>query len=473
MTHRNRTRTVWMSLVILTVLILGVSNLLARPATRIDPHMVDAVSAIDERMIMVVSNESPFQPNSLCASCHMELYEQWATSIHFQAWREPVFQALYSEYVFYLNSRERIEETQETTEEEGLTGRELRRMRWRAAREVTETGGDVSVPIFRVEDIEGQISVQVHGNGLMEEGIYDGKVHVNCMRCHAPGADFTRDKDLFLENNIDGIFCDYCHTIVDYTPTEGYVLYWGHIKQGPRMFATTSSHAIEYSRLSQDSRFCRGCHQYENPWGVNFYNTYDEWFTSEYANPANTIHCQQCHMPTYPGRPSLRGDWRPDVHSHSLGGGHDYDFMLETATVDFTSDVQGSELYLDVDVTNARAGHNYPTSNGMRQLILIVRLKGSAGETLWEGKRVYERVFGDAEGNPTMQNWRATQVLLDTTLLPGEIRTESFVVPMPETDDSLYVTAQLFYRLTPEGVDVGTIYTPSPYRIDFATEFLQ
>jgi len=474
MTQPIRMRTVWMSVVILTVLVLGVSQLLARPATRIIPQNVDAVNAIDERMIMVVSNESPFQPNSLCASCHREFYGQWTSSMHYQAWREPIFQAVYTDYQRYLNNDEMlIMEEEVALEEMGLSGRELRRYRWREAHNSEENAEELEVPVFRIEDIEGEISVQIHGDGLMADGIREGKVFVNCMRCHAPGADFTLDENLYLENNIDGIFCDYCHVIVDYTETEGYVLYWGHIKQGPRMFATTSSHAIEFSRISTESMICRGCHQYENPWGLNVYNTYDEWFDSEYSSPVNTIHCQECHMAPYPGRSSLRGDWRPDVRSHRLGGGHDYEFMLESATVEFTTDQQGDELYIDVDVANARAGHNYPTSNGMRQLILMVRLKGSSGETLWEGKRVYERVLGDINGVPTVNVWDAAQVLSDTTLLPGEIRTESFVCEMPDTDDSLYVTAQLFFRLTPEDLEMGTPYTPNPIRIDFATEFIQ
>jgi len=465
-----------MSIAILMVLVIGASALMARPATRRDPLTIDAVAAIDERQIMVVTNDSPFQPNSLCKSCHMELFEQWSTSMHAQAWRDPVFQAFYNDYYKYLNTEvEAIPEPEVVAEEEGegQSGRELRRQRWEENRTPEEQQEDYEVPIFRSEPIEGEISTQLHGDGLMAEGVIEGKVYMNCMRCHAPGADFTQDANLYLENNIDGVFCDYCHTIVDYTETEGYVIFWGHIKQGPRMTATTSSHAIEYNSLMEDSVYCRGCHQYENPLGFNVYDTYDEWFASEYSNPANTVHCQQCHMTTYEARASWRGDWRPDVHSHAIGGGHDYNFMLETATVDFTTDIQGDELYIDVDVANAMAGHNYPTSNGMRQLVLVVRLKGASDETLWEGKRVYERVLGDADGNATLSPWDATQVLSDSTLLPGEIRTESFVVPMPETTDNLMITAQLFYRLTPEGAEIGTNYLQLPYRIDFATEFLQ
>jgi hypothetical protein len=465
-----------MSLTILAIIVLGVSNLLARPATRIDPLYVDAVTAIDETMQMVVSNDSYFQANSLCASCHMEIYADWSESMHAQAWRDPVFQAMYTDYQRYLMGDEYYIENDEVLgleTEEDLHGRELRRRRWEIAHSASEDIANLEVPVFRIEDIEGEISVQTHGDGLMADGIYNGKININCMRCHAPGADFMMDESLFLENNIDGVFCDYCHTIVDYTETEGYVIFWGHIKQGPRMFATTSSHAIEYNSLYQDSRYCRGCHQYENPLGFNVYNTYDEWFGSAYNNPATRVHCQECHMAPLPGRSSLRGDWRPDIRSHEIGGGHNYDFMLETATVDFTTDIQGDEIYIDVDVTNAMAGHNYPTSNGMRQLILVVRLKGSSNETLWEGTRTYERVVGDEFGNRTFEVHRASQVLSDTSLLPGEIRTESFVTILPDTDDSLYITAQLYYRLTPEVNDIGTEYQLRPVRIDFATEFIQ
>lgn len=471
MTQRTHTRTIWMSLGILVLLLCGVTQLLARPATRVDPINVSAQTAIDERMKMDVNNESPFAPNTLCASCHMEFFSQWSKSRHSQAYREPVFQGIYTRYQLYMASDEMYYSEREV-EMQSLEGRELRRARWQM-RHGAEAEGRTIMPTYNLEPTAGQIGPQTAGDGLMKEGVYDGKIHINCLRCHAPGADFTLDRDLKLENNIDGIFCDYCHTIIDYTATENYVIFWSNIKQGPRMFGTTSSHAIEYSRLSEESRFCRGCHEYTNPWGVKTYNTYDEWFGSSYANPASTVPCQQCHMPTYAGRSSLRGDWRPDVHSHELGGGHVYDFMVDTANVEFTTDVQGDQLYIDADVTNAKAGHNYPSSNGMRQLILIVRLKSVSGETLWEGQRVYERVFADAAGNIAYEPWRITQVLSDTTLLPGETRTESFVTDMPQTDETLYVTAQLFYRLTPEGSDVGTNYTLSPYRIDFSTQFLQ
>jgi len=463
-------RTIWMSLAILVLLVCGVTQLLARPATRVDPLEVDPRSAIDERMKIDVNNDSPFNPNTLCASCHMQFFDQWSKSMHSQAWREPVFQAIYGNYQRYMASDETYF-TPEDVQLQTMHGREYRREAWRLNND--EEGTTSEIPIWNIPENENQIGPQTHGDGLMAEGIYDGKIHMNCLRCHAPGADFTRDSDLYLENNIDGVFCDYCHTIIDYTETEGYVLFWSSIKQGPRMFGTTSSHAIEFNRLIETSRFCRGCHEYTNPWGVKVYNTYDEWFNSSYANPSSTVYCQDCHMPTYGGRTSLRGDYRPDVHGHGMGGGHDYEFMVGSADVEFTTDIQGEDLFIDVNVANNKAGHNYPSSNGMRQLILVVRLKGSSGETLWEGTRVYERVFADADGNETFDPWRITQVLTDTTLLAGETRTESFVAKMPDTDDNLYVTAQLFYRLTPENQNVGTVYAPSPYRIDFSTQFIQ
>ncbi|MFH1676834.1 MAG: multiheme c-type cytochrome [bacterium] len=470
MTQKTRTKTIRMSIFVLVILILGVSQLLARPSTRIDPIEGNAQEAGDERMILSLSNESPFQPTSLCAMCHLQFFTEWTKSMHYEAWRDPIFQAMYTNYERYqLDKKDMYKPPAAPVSTDESTGRPER---WRN-REEENPGKNLTVPVFRIPKKENEISIQIHGDGLVKEGIYGGKVHMNCLKCHAPGADFTKDKDLYLENNIDGIFCDYCHTIVDYTPTEHYVIFWSAIKQGPRQFAATSSHAIEYNQLLGNSIFCQGCHQYENPLGFPVYNTYDEWYHSDYANPASTINCQECHWPKAAGRTGLRSDWRPDVRQHTLGGGHNYDFMLKSAGVEITTDIQGEELYIDVDVTNTKAGHNYPSSNGMRQLLLIVRLKGSSGETLWEGKRVYERVLGDMDGNPTMENWKAYQILTDTTLLPNETRTESFVTTLPTSDDSLYVTAQLFYRLTPEGEEFGTVYMPAPYRIDFATTFIQ
>lgn len=471
MTQSTATRTIWISITVLVLLVLGVSQLLARPATRIDPLDVDAQEALDEEFNFRAAEDTPFAPTSICGSCHLDFHEEWSRGLHFQAWRDPIFQAIYTDYQGYMMSDQMTYLTEQVPDPD-LSGRDLRRERWRM--DHPSAGAEqLEMPVFRIEDNENEISIRTHGDGLMKEGIYDGKIHVNCLRCHAPGADFTMDANLFLENNIDGVFCDYCHTVVDYTESEGYVIFWSAIKQGPRAYGTTSSHAIEYNSLFTNSLFCRGCHQYSNPWGFHVYDSYDQWWNSEYASPGNTISCQQCHMPIAPGRSGLRSDWRPDVHNHTISGGHDYNFMVGSAEVEVTTDVQGEELYIDVDVINAKAGHNYPTSNGMRQLILIVRLKGSSGETLWEGKRVYERVLGNAEGNVTYHPWEATQALTDTSLLPGETRTESFVTTMPATDEELYVTAQLFYRLTPEEADLGTVYMAAAFRIDFATQFLQ
>ena len=499
MIQPTRMRTIWMSLAILVLLVCGVSQLLARPATRVDPIDVQA-EKMDSRMKIDLNNDSLFNPNTLCASCHLDFFSEWTQSMHYQAWRDPIFQGIYSDYRTYMANSE-MYYTEEEQRIMNLKGREKRREMWCYKHQVQKNpktppapptheipasepakkqgipwkGLPTTTPIFNTTSNPGQIGPQIHGDGLMPggDGIRNGKIHMNCLKCHAPGADFLKDEKLLLENNIDGVFCDYCHTIIDYTETEGYVIFWSSIKQGPRMFGTTASHAIEYNRLINESRFCRGCHQYENPWGINIYSTYDEWFKSSYANPASVVTCQDCHMPPMQGRSSLRGDYRPDVHSHRLGGGHDYNFMVGSAKVNLKTDIQGDELYIDVDVNNVKAGHNYPSSNGMRQLVLVVRLKGAADETFWEQSRVYEKVFGDVKGDPTFEPWKMTQILTDTTLLPGEKRTESFVTALPAGDDSLYVTAQLFYRLTPQGKEVGTVYMPSPYRIDFSTQFIR
>jgi hypothetical protein len=141
--------------------------------------------------------------------------------------------------------------------------------------------------------------------------------------------------------------------------------------------------------------------------------------------------------------------------------------MLGTATVDFTADIQGDELYID-RCRQCQGRTQFPTSNGMRQCA-GVRLKGASGET--SGRKEFTSVWRRRRQRDTFPGCDAG--VSDNTLQPGEIRTESFVVPMPETTDNLMITAQLFYRLTPEGAEIGTNYLQLPYRVDFATEFLQ
>lgn len=497
-----RTRTVrpfivFIYLFLIFTALAGISSLLARPAVRIDPTKIgdDFRTLLEpDHLLLVISNESPFKPTSSCRQCHRKHDDEWTNSLHEQAWQDPIFQTFYKSYMDYLESSERIsEETYET-----VMGQEIEKNWTKSERkervafkkeeaekvEVTRKGNTRTyLEYIQQKDplqndfvrLTGeQLGVVIHGEGLLPDGLIDGKVQVNCLRCHAPGADLTHDRDMLLENNSEGVFCDYCHLILERYDDIHYVLNINsQIKQGPYVTTVTSSHAIEPSKLITQSQFCKDCHQYTNPLGINIYNTYGEWFDSDYNTGTNVTTCQDCHMPAYEGRAARNSDVRPEVYDHTFYGGHFNTFLTECATLELESQIEAEEILLDVTVKNERVGHNLPADSPLRELILVIRLKGPEGETLWQGKRVYTRVLGDLAGNPTFEQWRAAQILSDTTLKPSEERVESFTIPRPDVEGSVYVTAQLFYRLTPEEQPNITEFIPKPFRIDNAVHFIQ
>ncbi|MFH1514409.1 MAG: multiheme c-type cytochrome [bacterium] len=498
-----RTRTVrsfivFIYLFLIFLALAGISSLLARPATRVDPTTIadDFRDIIDpDHLLLVISNESPFGPTSSCKQCHRTHYDEWTNSMHYQAWRDPIFQKFYKEYLAYLEGPETIsEDTYEIVmgqEEPKSWTKSERKERLNYAEkekleknDVLRHGNTRTYLEYKTKKdpqknelirlTGNELGVVIHGRGLLDEGLIKGKVNINCLRCHAPGADLTMDKDMLLENNAEGVFCDYCHLIIDRYDDVHYVLSINsQIKQGPYVETVSSSHAIEPSKLITQSQFCKDCHQYENPLGVAIYNNYDEWFASDYNTGTNITTCQDCHMPAYTGRSAKNGDVRPEVWDHTFFGGNSPAFLRECATVDIDSTISTNEIHLEVTVTNERAGHNLPSSSSLRELILIVRLKGPEDETLWQGKRIYTRVYGDVEGNPTHDQWRAAQILSDTTLKSGAEQVEEFTIPKPDVDGSVYVTAQLFYRLTPENQPGIVKNIQAPYRVDNAVHFIQ
>jgi len=502
-TKAVRSFIVFIYLFLILVALAGVNQLMARPATRVDPTRIadDIRDILDpDHLKLVASNESPFKPTSVCRQCHRGHDEEWTNSMHYLSWRDPIFKTFYNQYLSYLGNPEIIsEETYETVmgkvvpppydkgerkerlgyvEEETQAQREvLRHGNLRTYYEYMTLKEVVKDPMIKLTREE--LGIVIHGEGLLPDGLLDGKSQINCLRCHAPGADLTMDKNFILENNSDGVFCDYCHLIIDrYDDIHYVILINSQIKQGPYIQTVSSSHCIEPSKLIVQSEFCKDCHQYTNPLGMQVFNTYTEWFNSDYntggnATGGNITTCQECHMPGYRGRASIVSDVRQEVFDHTFYGGNTPDFLKECATVEVESTIETANILLDVKVKNDKAGHNLPGDSPLRELILIVRLKGPEGETLWQGKRVYRRVYGDLEGNPTFSPWRASQVLSDTTLKPMEERVENFTVPRPDVEGNVYITAQLFYRLTPEDQPNLISNAPKPTRVDHAVHFIQ
>jgi len=457
------------AVVFLLVMVLAaflVESLLARPATRVNPRLEDPNEIVDANLIFVVSNDSPFEQTSNCKQCHRSITEEWYDSMLYFAWRDPLFQEAYEDYIYFLESPEPSPAFIPIVEADEAKARERPGKRKERERPPEEPF-KVELNVLQVrEDVIGQ---ELHGDGkLLPEGIVDNKMQTNCIKCHSPAADFTMDGDMVLESNNEGVFCDYCHLIVDRSE-EGYLIFpLCKIKQGPYMEPVTASHPVEYSSLHTMSEFCS----------------------------------QDCHMPSYRGRASASGDVRENVKSHYFAGGHSRGFMIDAAICDIgeveiteQEDASGGvgayNLTIPIDVINERAGHDFPTGWPLRQMILVVRLKSEDYYGVYSEKKIiYEKVYGDFWGNRSFNMWEITQVLTDNEtwdeegiprgigpLKAGETRVEdiNLVLDAAEYDEfedgDLYVTAQLFYRLTPEGYS-AIADLPSAFRIHADVEYV-
>ena len=217
MSHSKRIAWLVVSLTVVAVMGILVQSALAEPAVRIDPNEVDGQDAASVRD-PVISNPSPYEPVTKCKQCHIELTDQWISSAHGMAYRDRVFRFYYREYQDYVRSN------------------------WNKSTEIIdEQGRKRRVP--KIPRVKGRNAASVVVKGqIKEENQYDIKVKnpreyagIPCLKCHAPGAFYTGDDEPFqLENSKDGVFCDFCHTIVDYTEDLGYEIFGtGGLKTTP------------------------------------------------------------------------------------------------------------------------------------------------------------------------------------------------------------------------------------------------
>ena len=223
---------------------------------------------------------SDFFPPSKCRGCHAAIFDQWKGSMHSNAYRDPVFQALWK-----IGSEETA----------GLTDK--------LCAGCHTAVGTVAEEVTRGADGEFQVS----------------------------------------ETAREGVQCHLCHSVVGSsmaeTPTAmpqnaSIVVDPGMVMRGPYRDAQPMWHKAEYSELHTRAEFCGNCHNVFHP--ANHFpieNTYNEWKFSVYAQKG--IVCQDCHMmpvekavevartlekPRNPGRASPMGPARENVFSHEFVG---------------------------------------------------------------------------------------------------------------------------------------------------------
>ena len=301
----------------------------------------------------------------------------------------------------------------------------------------------------------------------------------HCVACHNPVAyrsgqikGSSDDYDKVDEVTKNSIFCDMCHTIDEIVRTSNASFNTDPgngedepgIKRGPHDEVVSMYHDSEYSKIHTSSELCGSCHNVTHLWYfTKLEGTYDEWYHSPYntLDPNEKVTCQDCHMrqapgkpstgmterPDYPGTSASMGEERPHIYRHYVVGANTLlpsllnnpvhgqlarERLTHAAEIEIIPMETGNKVDgITVRVKNEGAGHMLPTGvTEFRQMWIELTVldknnktvfssgKTEDGGELSENTRIFQTVFGDSDGKPTINVAKATRILFDHRIQP-------------------------------------------------------
>ena len=388
-----------------------------------------------------------FSPIS-CGACHPDIFKMWSGSTHANAWRNPLFQALYN-----LGKKMAEGESQKRNVESCV----------RCHFPIGHSSGEENLPLD------------------------DEKGGVICDFCHSVRA-------ITGVGNAPYILSPGNAAIME-----------GGTKYGPFNDCPETIHENQYSELHTRSEFCGGCHDVSHAGNdLPIEQTYTEWRQGPYNtnDPKTTVHCQDCHMRQRPGFPCtgsterpdnpgvatpeiMGGKKRPHIWTHYFVGGSVTPISLppnseiqpqlaierlkNAATIQIIVNPgykAGDLLRFQVDIKNTGCGHYLPTGlTEMRQMWLKVSVTDADGKLVYkvgdvdekgnidDTAVIYHTIFGNENGEPTLHVWTATHVISDNRIPPKGKKEERFVCQIPtDIKPPLKVETVLLYRSAPQNV---------------------
>lgn len=281
-----------------------------------------------------------------------------------------------------------------------------------------------------------------------------GAAKETCLKCHAPTTISTKDADTALPITSEGVTCDFCHSIesVDLASPDPFKLDVAGKKRASMKDAKSPAHSASYAEWFNKSEMCAGCHEIKSVHGVKTATTYSEWKTSEYA--AKGVQCQGCHMPQVSGNavdPAVKPATTGKVHDHSLS--HNLDTMKGALKLHLAKSVRskGDRYVVDIDVTNARAGHAVPTGTQPREVILEVVVKDADGRTESQ-KKTFGKKIADVDGKVITPGGAACvngkRIVENSSINPGETRTARFMFNI-KPKEPVTITANAYLSYAP------------------------
>lgn len=429
-----------------TVLLFGIVVLLATQTFALDTKDIKGTFPFFPSLLTTqtgqVVKSSDFESSEVCMGCHPTIYNQWKGSMHSNAFKDPVFQALWN-----LGEK--------------------------------EVGEDIRNLCAGCHSAIGTVSQEIKKEG---------------------------NKFVASDVAMEGVTCDMCHTIsesrINESPTglpqnASFVISPGDTKRGPYKDSKSPYHKTMYSELHTRSEFCGSCHNVFHPVS-NFHieNTYTEWKFSIYAQKG--IQCQDCHMvpvevaietaktlkkpEKLPGQPCITGPKRDYMYTHEFVGGNAVitklmgsDKHSEIAIkrlqnaaeleVKFDDIKKGKVGELKVKVINETAGHNLPTSlTEVREMWLEVYVKDEKGNVIFksgaldkdgnvdEAAESFNASAVDEKGHHTVKPWEISRFEYVNTIPPKGFRAVKYKFLIPNKAKKLTAEVKLNYRSYPQKV---------------------
>lgn len=282
-----------------------------------------------------------------------------------------------------------------------------------------------------------------------------GKDKAQCFRCHAPHVrEFPDQVQLFINQakagdpSLDGVACAQCHLIkqVDRTkqpPEPKYELESKTVYGPYKDSVQNRAHQSMELGLFQKSALCLNCHQ-SIPSAAGLGKANDllgNWDQSKAVKSGKE--CQTCHMPEQVGE-SANGEKKRRTANHTFPG-RIGKLRQEAAKLGVTTKVEGEKTTITVKVQSL-VPHNLPTTHpAWATVVLDLDIKGKNLKTVFTDKRIYGRVYQDANGQKTSFDFDAVKVVEDTVLKPEETRIEIFTFPTPKDTKTFDVEATLNY----------------------------
>lgn len=338
-----------------------------------------------------------------------------------------------------------------------------------------------------------------------------------CAACHAPIEDAQTPGGVFLDEvtllgGLDGVTCVACHQIAHVNDNVEALHHYGNSQYrfpestftelyvwGPLDDVSFSTMRASHQPGFTQAKFCASCHEYNNPYnGMPGQNTYTEWLASPYAQPGDDFRtCQDCHMPaaTEPGPISSLGGQpiRPaeQRRSHRFTGATPTT-LTDAIELDMVATQIGTTLAVTALVSNAGAGHSFPTGISLRNAILVIDARVD-GQPLTQNQGDVVPFYGSASGGDDEDDLAglpgkgfarvlegringqgpvvrpvlfidAENVWSDTRVASGETDVSSYgfdLTGLPE-DSEVEVSARLLYRRAWRDTVVTKGWTTTP-----------